>query len=134
MTSATRAGSTPTGSGSNLLNHNVFLSVGHDEYWSGAQRANIEAARDAGVNLQFLTGNEGYWRTRYEPAASSDATAYRTLVSYKETWATARSSIPAPSGRAPGVTRASPRNPPVLGYPRTRSPAPCTWSTTTTFR
>ncbi|MET1044795.1 MAG: DUF4082 domain-containing protein [Microbacteriaceae bacterium] len=72
--------------GSHLLNHDVFLSVGHDEYWSGAQRANIEAARDAGVNLQFLTGNEGYWRTRYEPAASSDATAYRTLVTYKETW------------------------------------------------
>src|SRR3546814_11926122 len=52
--------------GQELLNHNVFLSVGHDEYWSGEQRANIEAARDAGVNLQFLTVNEGYWRTRYE--------------------------------------------------------------------
>jgi len=76
--------------GANLLKHKVFLSVGHDEYWSGAQRANIEAARDGGVNLQFLTGNEGYWRTRYEPAASSDATSYRTLVSYKETWSNAK--------------------------------------------
>ena len=76
--------------GSNLRNHKVFLSVGHDEYWSGAQRANIEAARDAGVNLQFLTGNEGYWRTRYEPAAGPSATPYRTLVSYKETWGNAK--------------------------------------------
>ncbi|KQV77995.1 hypothetical protein ASC64_04095 [Nocardioides sp. Root122] len=76
--------------GNLLTNHKVFLSVGHDEYWSGAQRANITAARDAGVNLQFLAGNEGYWRTRYEPSADPSHTAYRTLVTYKETWANAK--------------------------------------------
>ena len=43
----------------------AYISVGHDEYWSGAQRANVEAARDAGVNLLFWSGNEVYWRTRY---------------------------------------------------------------------
>ncbi|MEI5672954.1 MULTISPECIES: DUF4082 domain-containing protein [unclassified Nocardioides] len=69
-----------------LRNHKTFLSVGHDEYWSGAQRANVEAARDAGVHLQFLSGNEMYWRTRYEPSADASHTPYRTLVSYKETW------------------------------------------------
>jgi len=69
-----------------LSNHDVFLSVGHDEYWSGAQRANVEAARDAGLNLQFLSGNEVYWRTRYEPSADASHTPYRTLVAYKETW------------------------------------------------
>src|SRR4029453_495634 len=53
--------------GAELLNHKVFLSVGHDEYWSGNQRANVTAARDAGVNLQFLSGTEMYCRTRYEP-------------------------------------------------------------------
>ncbi len=77
-------------SGSLLLNHKTFLSVGHDEYWSGAQRANVEAARDAGVNLMFLSGNEMYWRTRYEPSADAGHTAYRTLVSYKETWEKAK--------------------------------------------
>ncbi|WP_438354516.1 DUF4082 domain-containing protein [Microbacterium sp. CJ88] len=76
--------------GGELSNHKVFLSVGHDEYWSGAQRANIEAARDAGVNMQFLAGNEGYWRTRYEPSVDGSATDYRTLVSYKETWGNAQ--------------------------------------------
>lgn len=77
--------------GSLLRNHKVLLSVGHDEYWSGAQRANLFAARDAGVNIQFLTGNTGYWRTRYEPSlASGTSTAYRTLVSYKETWNNAK--------------------------------------------
>ncbi|NPC97950.1 DUF4082 domain-containing protein [Nocardioides sp. zg-DK7169] len=69
-----------------LANHDVFLSVGHDEYWSGAQRANVEAARDAGMHLQFLSGNEVYWRTRYEASADASHTPYRTLVSYKETW------------------------------------------------
>ncbi|MDV8146289.1 DUF4082 domain-containing protein [Arthrobacter sp. B10-11] len=72
--------------GAQLLNHKVFLSVGHDEYWSGPQRANVEAARDAGVNLQFLSGNEMYWRTRIEPSPV-DSAAGRTITSYKETWA-----------------------------------------------
>ena len=40
--------------GDKLLRHKVFLSVGHDEYWSAQQRANVEAARDAGVHLAFL--------------------------------------------------------------------------------
>ena len=35
--------------GAELLEHETLLSVGHDEYWSGGQRANFEAARAAGV-------------------------------------------------------------------------------------
>ena len=77
-------------SGALLKNHKTFLSVGHDEYWSKGQRANVEAARDAGVNLMFLSGNEVYWKTRYEASADSSNTAYRTLVSYKETWSNAK--------------------------------------------
>ncbi len=34
-----------------LRQHKVFLSVGHDEYWSMEQRNGVEQARDAGVNL-----------------------------------------------------------------------------------
>lgn len=63
--------------GSHLTNHRVVLSVGHDEYWSGTQRANVEAARDAGINLAFFSGDEMFWKTRYE-------NDYRTLVTYKE--------------------------------------------------
>src|SRR5712691_2719784 len=44
----------------------VFLSSGHDEYWSSGQRASVEAARGAGVNLAFFSGNEMYWKTRFE--------------------------------------------------------------------
>ena len=69
-----------------LKNHKVFLSVGHDEYWSQAQRNNVQAARDAGVNLMFLSGNEMYWHTRFEASIDGSNTAYRTLVCYKTTW------------------------------------------------
>ena len=72
-----------------LENYKSFISVGHDEYWSGDQRANIEDARDAGVNLLFWSGNEVYWKIRWDTAYSADGTAYRTLVCYKETLAVA---------------------------------------------
>ena len=71
-------------------NHKVFLSVGHDEYWSGAQRANVEAARDAGVHLAFFSGNEVFWKTRWENSIDASGTPYRTLVCYKETHANAK--------------------------------------------
>lgn len=67
--------------GSKLLNHKVFISIGHDEYISKQQRANIEAARNAGVHLAFFSGNEVYWKTRWE---NNDGTEDRTLVCYKE--------------------------------------------------
>jgi hypothetical protein len=63
----------------------VFVSSGHDEYWSGDQRTSVETARNAGVSLAFFSGNEMYWKTRYEPSIDGANTAYRTLVTYKET-------------------------------------------------
>ncbi|HET9739730.1 MAG TPA: DUF4082 domain-containing protein [Solirubrobacteraceae bacterium] len=69
--------------GGELLEHRALLSVGHDEYWSGGQRANWEAARAAGVHMAFLSGNEVFWKTRWE-------NNFRTLVSYKETHANAK--------------------------------------------
>lgn len=68
-----------------LTNHKIFVSVGHDEYWSAGQRTNVESARDHGVNLAFLSGNEIFWKTRWENSIDGTSTAYRTLVSYKET-------------------------------------------------
>ena len=68
-----------------LREHRAFLSVGHDEYWSGQQRLNVEAARGAGLNLAFLSGNEVFWKTRWE-------NGYRTLVCYKATHGTPRRS------------------------------------------
>ncbi|GAA3723012.1 hypothetical protein GCM10022399_44240 [Terrabacter ginsenosidimutans] len=74
-----------TAGGALLRNHKTFLSVGHDEYWSGTQRTNVEAARDAGVNLAFFSGNEVFWKTRFQASIDGTSTANRTLVCYKET-------------------------------------------------
>jgi len=76
--------------GAEMLEHNVYMTVGHDEYWSGQQRANVEAARDAGVHMAFFTGNAGFWKTRWESSIDGSGTPYRTLVCYKETHANAK--------------------------------------------
>src|SRR4051812_9446393 len=73
-----------------LQNHKVFMSSGHDEYWSASQRSAVESARGAGVNLAFFTGNEMFWKTRWEPSADGTNTQDRTLVSYKDTHFTTR--------------------------------------------
>jgi hypothetical protein len=76
--------------GALIKQHQTFLSVGHDEYWSGGQRTNVEAARAAGVNLAFFSGNEVFWKTRWENSIAGPSTANRTLVTYKETHANAK--------------------------------------------
>ena len=58
-------------------NHRAMISVGHDEYWSGTARTNFENARNSGVHLAFFSGNEVYWKVRWEDNG-------RTLVCYKE--------------------------------------------------
>ena len=103
-------------SGSELLNHKLFLSAGHSEYWSSEQRAAVEAARDAGVNLAFWGGNDVYWKTRWEPSLDATPDAYRTLVTYKEstgtvdpsstwtgTWSDPRSPTPDPENALTGT-------------------------------
>ncbi|WP_229793794.1 N,N-dimethylformamidase beta subunit family domain-containing protein, partial [Salinimicrobium marinum] len=67
-----------------IRNHKVFLSVGHDEYWSATHRKNVTDARDAGIHLAFFSGNEVYWKTRWEKSIDGAESSYRTLVCYKE--------------------------------------------------
>lgn len=96
-----------------IKNHKTFLSVGHDEYWSGPQRANVKAARDAGVNLAFLAGNDMYWKIRWEPSVDGSGTPYRTMVVYKETLDRAKSD---PTSTWTGTWR-DPRYSPDGGLP-----------------
>jgi hypothetical protein len=77
-------------SGNLIRNHKAYMDCGHDEYVSGPQRINIEAARDAGVNLAFFSGNEFFWKTRWENSIDGTNTSYRTMVVYKETLAFAK--------------------------------------------
>ncbi len=59
-----------------LLDHNLDMVAGHDEYWTKTMRDGWEAARAAGVNLAFMGANTGYWQVRYEDNR-------RTMVGYK---------------------------------------------------
>ncbi|HZJ28081.1 MAG TPA: DUF4082 domain-containing protein [Acidimicrobiia bacterium] len=106
------------GRGGEILEHDAFLSVGHDEYWSAAMRANVTAARDAGVNLAFFSGNAMFWKTRYEPSIDSSATAGRTLVAYKQTHFNIPAAAVDPTGEWTGTWR-DPRwaSPPDGGWP-----------------
>jgi hypothetical protein len=54
----------------------AVISMGHDEYWTPAERAHVTAARDAGVNLAFLGANAMFRRTRLEGGG-------RRVVCYK---------------------------------------------------
>jgi hypothetical protein len=61
----------------------ALISLGHDEYWSPSERANVTAARDAGVNLAFLGANAMFRRTRLEPTKLG---ADRLVICYKTSY------------------------------------------------
>ncbi|MDH6112447.1 hypothetical protein P3T36_001331 [Kitasatospora sp. MAP12-15] len=61
----------------------AVLSLGHDEYWSPEQRANVTAARDAGTNIAILGANCCFRRVRYEASAIGPN---RTVVCYKTSY------------------------------------------------
>ena len=71
------------GAASMLEQHKVFVNAGHSEYWDPGDRSNVTAARDAGVNLAFFTGNTMWWKTRWAASQLSNE-ADRTLITYKE--------------------------------------------------
>jgi hypothetical protein len=52
-----------------LDGHRLYLSVGHDEYWSRGMREAVERATGAGANAAFLTGNTCYWQVRFTDEA-----------------------------------------------------------------
>ena len=103
----------------------MFMSVGHDEYWSGGQRANVEAARNAGVHLAFFSGNEIFWKTRWENSIDGSGTPIAR-------WSATRKRTPTPrSTRLPtwtGTWRDPRFSPPrTAAVRRTPSAAPSSW-------
>lgn len=50
-----------------LTGRKLFLSVGHDEYWSRPMRDALEAAIARGVHAAFFSGNGVYWQIRASP-------------------------------------------------------------------
>lgn len=45
---------------------NALLSIGHDEYWTNNLLKAFFTARNSGVHLLFLSGNEVFWKVRLE--------------------------------------------------------------------
>ncbi|HEY4700929.1 MAG TPA: N,N-dimethylformamidase beta subunit family domain-containing protein, partial [Streptosporangiaceae bacterium] len=66
-----------------LKGASALLSLGHDEYWTPPERANVTAARDAGVNVAFLGANAMFRRTRLQASALG---ANREVVCYKTSY------------------------------------------------
>jgi len=58
----------------------ALISMGHDEYWTPAERANVTAARNKGVNIAFMGANALFRRTRLQ---ASQVGGYREVVCYK---------------------------------------------------
>src|SRR5215470_3432259 len=58
----------------------ALFSLGHDEYWSPPERANVTAARNKGVNLAFLGANCCFRRTRLAGTGVRKGTRFRGLV------------------------------------------------------
>jgi hypothetical protein len=61
-----------------LDGHRLFLSVGHDEYWSWGMRDAVESFLAAGGNAAFFSGNTCYWQVRPE-----DGFAAMTCFKYR---------------------------------------------------
>jgi hypothetical protein len=66
-----------------LTGASALISLGHDEYWSPPERANVTAARDSGVNIAFLGANAMFRRTRL---ASTKLGPRREVVCYKTSY------------------------------------------------
>ena len=62
-----------------LAHYKLVLSVGHDEYWSGPMRDNLEAWIGKGGNVAFFSGNTCCWQIRSEDAG-------RALTCYKQNY------------------------------------------------
>ena len=69
------------GSGPGDGGYSLYLSVGHDEYWSGHMRDTVEGFIARGGNAAFLSGNTAFWQVRLEDSTPQGPAA--RMVGYK---------------------------------------------------
>ena len=64
-----------------VLDHaSLYLSVGHDEYWSKAMRDTVEAFIARGGNAAFFSGNTSLWQVRVEGPDNSQMVGYKGFL------------------------------------------------------
>jgi hypothetical protein len=66
-----------------LTGATALFSLGHDEYWTPPERANVTAARDQGMNIAFLGANCCFRRTRL---AATRLGPDRLIICYKTSY------------------------------------------------
>ena len=76
--------------GNLITNHKVFLSVGHDEYWSGGNEPTSRRRATLVSIWLFSAATRCSGRPAGRTADRRRESRYRTLVSYKETHANAK--------------------------------------------
>lgn len=64
-----------------LAPYKLYLSVGHDEYWSASMRDQVETWADGGGHAAFFSGNTSFWQIRFEPDAHGNESTQ--VVGYK---------------------------------------------------
>ncbi len=64
-----------------LVDRRLFMTIGHDEYWSLNERNHIQDARDKGLSIAFFSGNTAFRRIRLE--SSSKGVQRRVVTCYK---------------------------------------------------
>jgi hypothetical protein len=62
----------------------VFISAGHDEYWTMQERENVIKARESGLNTIFFGANAGYWNTRLQKSKTDGSLTMEIYKSKEE--------------------------------------------------
>ncbi len=69
--------------------YRLYVSVGHDEYWSAGMRDAVEGFVDRGGCAAFFSGNTSFWQIRYEDDYRRQV-AYKTHIEQDPVWGTDR--------------------------------------------
>ena len=91
-------------SAADLPNPHALLFVGHDEYWTWNEVDRVQALRDAGTHLAFLSGDNADWNIRLTSGSVTGRRA-ETLTCYKYQ--------PDPAAPVPDETTTKFRDPPL---------------------
>ena len=62
-----------------LKDASLYLSVGHDEYWSRGMRDTVEAFIASGGNAAFFSGNTSLWQVRIEGDDNDVMVGYKSF-------------------------------------------------------
>ncbi len=72
--------------------YRLYLSVGHDEYWSAPMRDAVEGFVERGGRAAFFSGNTAFWQIRHEEGGRRQV-AYKMEIQSDPVWGTDRSHL-----------------------------------------